>query len=139
MKQETKLGVIFSLIIIIIVLQIITLFKGISLYKDKQDPKIEIKEIIKEESAIPYWDREENQDELKRIGLEYEANKAKWLAENPPVKELFNEDKIYDTDYVIQYLKENKIGGHCALVWRADVVCVDTGSIRFPTNRESIY
>lgn len=88
------------------------------------------------ENATPYWDRPENQEELKKIEADHEASKKKWLDENPPVRRLFDEDRISDTAYVIEYLKENKIGGHCALVWLPDVVCTDRDSITFPTSRE---
>jgi hypothetical protein len=78
------------------------------------------------------------QEEIDKYN--YEKSKADWLKANPAVKELFNEDKKNDTEYVIEYLKKNPIAGDCALVWRPDVVCasVSGASISFPTNRESI-
>src|SRR3990167_5107165 len=85
--------------------------------------KSELREVVVKYEDLDYWDRPENLAEKEKIHAEFEANKAKWLAENPPVKRLFDGNKIYDNNYVIEYLKENKIGGHCALVWRPDVVC----------------
>lgn len=80
--------------------------------------------------------QEEKQKREADAKAQWEESKAKWLAENPPVKTLFPEGKEYDTAYVIQYLKENKIAGHCALVWRIDVVCADGARIMFPRSRE---
>lgn len=65
----------------------------------------------------------------------HDKSKADWLAKHPPVVELFDEKRIYDTEYVIKYLQKNPISGHCALVWIGDVVCVDSDAIRFPTER----
>ena len=90
-------------------------------------------------ATTPYWDRPENQAEKQRIGREHEEARLLWLAENPPVEELFNVAMMYNTEYVIQYLRENKIAGHCALIWRPDVVCADFGSLRFPTSRDGQY
>lgn len=66
---------------------------------------------------------------------QYEESKRKWLRENPPVDVLFDLDRIYDEEYVIDYIKRNGITGHCALVWRSDVICVDWDVLTFPTER----
>ena len=83
---------------------------------------------IKEAQKI--IDKKDNLDQAER---EYYEQKEKWLAENPTVKEMFDNKRIYDTEYVIQYLTKNKIGGHCALVYRKNVVCAEfNGRIKFP-------
>lgn len=95
----------------------------------KQEVQVVEKSPVKSEQEL-----QEEADREKQAGIEYMAVRKKWLDENPPVREFFDEGRIYNTDYVIQYLKENKIGGHCALVWRIEVVCADFGGvIKFPT------
>ena len=66
----------------------------------------------------------------------YDEARVKWLKENPPVDVLYVEKNGYNTEYVINYLKRNKISGHCALVWRPDVVCMEGFHIVFPSSRE---
>lgn len=104
-------------------------------YKTEIAPVVHV-QMTAPQNPVAYWSREENQEELKSIEVEHNASKQKWLDANPPVHDLFDEDRTYDTAYVIEYLKENKISGHCALVWRPDVVCAENGRIIFPTSRE---
>lgn len=78
-------------------------------------------------------EKQQNEDEAR---IAYEKGKTEWFAKNPPVKLLFDANRGYDTEYVIQYLKENPIAGDCALIWLKDVVCSDFGDkIYFPTSR----
>lgn len=71
-------------------------------------------------------------EESRRI---HEEAKAKWFAQNPPVEVLFDDTRIRDMEYVTQYLIKNPIAGSCALVWIPDVVCIESGMIKFPTSR----
>jgi len=109
------------------------------LEKKQEEKQEEVKtitaEVIKEVEKVNYKDTEEYKIEDVRMRKEHEEAKAKWLRDNPPVKELFLEGKMYDNEYIIEYLKENRIAGDCALTWIRDVVCVDSGKLRFPKER----
>lgn len=71
----------------------------------------------------------------QRLQHKEEQNREEWLKKHPPVKHMFDTSKQYDTSYVIGYLYDNDIAGHCGLAYRKDVVCiVEDGLIRFPIN-----
>ena len=91
-----------------------------------------IEQVDKKEEAIKKVDREKESEKMR---IQFEENKRRWLENNPPVEVLFDEDRIGDTDYIIQYLKDNPVVGSCALVWIKDVVCEDWGKLVFPTER----
>ena len=96
----------------------------------------EVKEDV-EEVAQTYEEKEAEAKEIREAHelarYNHEKSKQEWLDNNPPVDVLFEESRIHDSEYIIEYLKRNKIGGSCALVWRSDVVCVDFGKLVFPT------
>jgi len=71
---------------------------------------------------------------------EYEESKAKWIEENPPVDEFFDEKRIGDVEYVVQYLRKYGISGHCAFVHHGGVICAEFGGkISFPLKPKFKY
>ena len=129
---------IFGIVIIIVIIAGISFWLGGRAGRPlnnegiiKQDDEY----ISNRETVDPYALLEEAQRQINAKET-YEAGRDKWLSENPPVKVLFDTERRTDTEYVIEYLRENPIAGDCALVWRQDVVCTDMrAGVVFPTER----
>lgn len=119
---------------------------GIMLYLFKPDTETApLDQVNRLETLAELQDFEQLEErylEEKEAKELYENARDNWLAAYPPVTRLFDREMIHNTDYVVQYLKENPISGDCPLVWRSDVVCVEfsysgrnVDTISFPTER----
>lgn len=113
------------------------LMLGAVIFIEKEKEPVVLQEQVE---TKPETEKERKARE-EQARIEYETAKSKWMAENPSVDLLFEPNRQYDKEYVIEYIRNHEFGGNCALVWRPDVMCWDfDAKLIFPTSRvEIIY